>query len=157
RRRWLVLASVVLALVAGGAAGWVHTRLSPQETPEEPVPAEVLSPLQQRERALKLLVEQHLRSSKPSAKDETDRAEKLLVEQQVIPADPKARRKDGLELVIALGLFYLEQNRLEEADRFFLSLDRPHQLPLVVGVGGAALPAAPMEARLLAVAGAVAA
>src|SRR5262249_10949368 len=49
------------------------------------------------------------------------------VEQHAHPGKNQAELRRGLEFAIELGLLYLEQQRLKEADAFFAKLDSPDQ------------------------------
>jgi serine/threonine-protein kinase len=155
--RWLAAGSILLALAAGAGYGWMHSRKTSPDAITEPVPSEPLAPLQQREMALKVLVDRNLspmQGKKPS-ENEIEQALKLIEEQKVFAKAKKDPHKDRLLFAVELGLLYLDQGRLTEADRFFLSLDRPDPMPAVVAAGMCAFPLAPLEARLVHVAGAV--
>jgi serine/threonine-protein kinase len=100
RRRlaaWLA-ASVVLALVAGLSYGlWKQPPTQEVADKVRPVPK---------------TKEEYLRES---------------VEQHAHPGKNLAELRRGLEFAIELGVLYLEQQRLQEADAFFGKLDSPDQ------------------------------
>jgi serine/threonine-protein kinase len=106
---WTAAAALPLALAGGAALGWRQRPSAPvpvaEAAPEpEPGPPE-LSPLQKEEQFLKLAVQQYAN-----------------------PANDNQRAL-GLGHCLELGLFYLDQWRLEDADRFFTELiDNPHQV-----------------------------
>jgi serine/threonine-protein kinase len=115
RRRWLPWAfagSLVLA-AAGGALlagalnlGWFEP-LPPPPAPLDVRAADALVSLQKREQVLVEAVEQHLD-----------------------PGNDPGKINTGLGLCVELGLFYLEQWRLDDANRFFGRLQtllRPQQ------------------------------
>jgi serine/threonine-protein kinase len=106
-RSWLVglaAATIVLALLAGGTAAWLRSRatLPPPASPPtlSSIPQEPL--LTERKKN-----EQFLREA---------------VEKYANPGKDPARGDLGLRHSLELGLFYLKDDRLEEADQFFAGL-----------------------------------
>jgi serine/threonine-protein kinase len=102
RRRlaWLGALGVVLALGTGLLAGWLWNR--PQATsPTQNAKAKIDVAQKQREQDLRAWVQEHLKDGTPP---------------QIIASHQHA---------IELGLIYLKQRRLEEADQFFKELDQP--------------------------------
>jgi serine/threonine-protein kinase len=112
-RRWLpwaMAATVLLAFAGGAAVGWWRLRGAARTTPPEPAAGDV------GEAAALLL---------PTA----DREKFLLtaVEEYANPGDDPQRVRLGVGHCLELALFYLERNRLDDADRFFARLDNPAQ------------------------------
>jgi len=104
RRPWLPIAAVVAAMLLGLAAGWLYYRpSSAQSGKEDFAPVQPLLTKQERERQLVALVREN--------------------------TDPKGQLDvmAGLKFSIDLGLIYLKERRLNEAEKFFQSLDRPDQ------------------------------
>ncbi|MFO0881604.1 MAG: serine/threonine-protein kinase [Gemmataceae bacterium] len=105
RRLWIALAMVGTLLIAaavGAALAWRE-----QESPPTPASAEGTRP------ADASAVETILLPNK------REQALRTLVEQTLTPAAGKAPDVSGLGNCIELGLFYLDGNQLEEADRLF--------------------------------------
>jgi serine/threonine-protein kinase len=109
RRRWLVLvASMLLAIVAGAGAGWYRHRLAfPPHAAVVPATEELAADKPEtKEQALRTLLESYL-ETRPSTVREGQK---------------------GLEHGMDLGLYYLEQDRLEDAQTLFVRLER-HPAP----------------------------
>lgn len=105
RREWLVglaAATVVLALLGGGTLAWLRGRAA-LPPPASSVPVAPEGPLLTEQRRN----EQFLREA---------------VAKYANPGTDSARRDLGLRHSLELGLFYLKDDRLEEADQFFASL-----------------------------------
>jgi serine/threonine-protein kinase len=113
RRRWLpwaVALSLVLAAGGGGVLAGVLRLGWFRPQPTSPTPLDVRAAndpmsFQQREQVLKLDVEHHLDPGNDNDKIDT-----------------------GLRLCVELGLLYLGQWRLEEAEEFFAKLERLQQV-----------------------------
>jgi len=108
-RGWLggvAAMSVMLALVTGGTVAWLRGRGTVPAPSTPPHPAVAEGPLL----TAQTKYEQFLREA---------------VEQYANPGTDGARRQVGLQHHLELGLLYLKDDRLEEADRFFLSLINP--------------------------------
>jgi serine/threonine-protein kinase len=106
RRTWLTglaAATIVLALLCGGTVAWLRGRAT-LPSPSPPVLAPVPEGPLLTERRKN---EQFLREA---------------VEKYADPGKDPARRDLGLRHSLELGLFYLQDGRLEEADQFFASL-----------------------------------
>src|SRR5207237_4732796 len=103
RRWWVALAAgtIGLALVGGGAAAWLHGRATIGPSPAAPVPTAADEPLLTEQRKK----EQFLREA---------------VEQYARP--DRDHLNVGRLTHVELALFYLQNNRLEDADQFFASL-----------------------------------
>jgi eukaryotic-like serine/threonine-protein kinase len=114
----VVIASLVIALIAGVGAGfgWFHrpsTSAPPPPANSEPTPADSAISPQKREQSLKEVVAQYSNPGKEPAK---------------VAA--------GYELNMNLGLFYLEQKRWDDADKFFQELMKnPHQVEAYMRLG----------------------
>src|SRR5262249_4663029 len=109
RRRWPVFAaSVWLAIVAGAGAGWDRHRLAfPPHAAVVPATEELAADkLETKEQALRTLLEPYL-DTRPSTAREGQK---------------------GLEHGMDLGLYYLEQDRLDDAQTLFVRLER-HPTP----------------------------
>ncbi|MBV9123796.1 MAG: serine/threonine protein kinase [Planctomycetes bacterium] len=108
RRRWIwwaVPASLALALVGGGAFGWrFNSPRAPASKTEAAPPdsAEVEALISEKQRE-KFLVQE--------------------VNQTENPGKERDKIQPGLDARLELGLLYLDQWRLEDADHFFMSLD----------------------------------
>jgi serine/threonine-protein kinase len=101
RRLWLAAASVVLALVSGLVVGKLSQRpAAPSYTPAPTEPSPSPFDTKARENELKKLVEDSAR-----------------------PQD-KLQTMAGLRHAIELGLLYVSERRLDEADRFFKDLEK---------------------------------
>jgi len=106
-RRWLpylVAGSILLAALAGAAFGWLRRQASARPaglaSPADQAAVEPLLPLQQRERALHDAAEQYLTTTGTNQNAVT-----------------------GLGVCLDLVLFYLENDRLDEAEVFFKRLE----------------------------------
>jgi serine/threonine-protein kinase len=127
RRRWLVGASVLLALALGAACGWLrrHTGAAAVPVPDR----EALSP-SQHEQALRKLAEEAL--GQAGKNDNVQR---------------------GADHCLELALFYLDQFRLDDAEGLFRRLDgirqgRPYHVLGRLGLGiVAALRSKPQESN----------
>jgi serine/threonine-protein kinase len=110
RRFALVGASIVLALAAGGAWAWVRHRNQPAPVPLPVPPAATI----------------------PRVPSEQQRYEKFLreaVEQYANPGTDRDKLEIGLRHYRDLGLFYLQNDRLDDADKFFVELtNNPHKV-----------------------------
>jgi serine/threonine-protein kinase len=109
RLRWIV-GSLGLALVAGFGMAWLTSprtsRVTGPVTPADPQKAAQVSPRQRLEQALTLVAEPYLNPlHKTSGPDE----------------------QKGLGNCLDLGLFYLDNHRLDEAGSFFYRLEGNHQ------------------------------
>jgi eukaryotic-like serine/threonine-protein kinase len=105
-RGWLAASaavSVVLALFGGGTVAWLRSSATVTPTPPPPVPS------------LPTGAEGPLLTEKR-------RNEEFLREAVEKYAKPGADRTLGLRHSIELALFYLKEDRLEDADQFFVSL-----------------------------------
>jgi serine/threonine-protein kinase len=106
RSRWLsgvAVAAIALALLAGGALAWMRN--------------------QQRASGQEALGQKSV--SLPPVLTEMQRQENFMreaVEQYSDPGKDPMRVDLGLKHALELGLFYLKQQRLDDADRFFLDL-----------------------------------
>jgi serine/threonine-protein kinase len=106
-RTWLVAlaaASIVLALLVGGTAAWLFRRATPppptaSSTPSNIPPGPLLTERNKNEQFLREAVEKYAN-----------------------PGTDPDRRVLGLRHSLELGLFYLKDDRLEEADQFFAVL-----------------------------------
>jgi serine/threonine protein kinase len=111
RRIWwvsLAAASIVLALLTGGTAAWLSRRAPLPQPASPPAPSSIPEGTLVTERQKN---EQFLREA---------------VEKYANPGNDPARRDLGLRVSLELGLFYLKDDRLEEANQFFASLtDHP--------------------------------
>ncbi len=117
--RWvgMVTLSVMLALVGGAGLAWLRSRPQPSSSPvPSPPPTAASEPLLlQQER------EQFLRQA---------------VQQYANPGGDRGRRDLGLRHSLELGLLYLEQRRLDEAEHLFTSLmDNPSRVPIYTTLG----------------------
>jgi serine/threonine-protein kinase len=104
RRRWqpmFATVSIFLALVAGGSMAWLwnHARAAPSAVSPPDLPSVNQSEQEKREKFLREAVEQY-------ANPRTDRTQLNL----------------GLNHSLELGLLYLKQDRLDDAEQFFRSL-----------------------------------
>jgi eukaryotic-like serine/threonine-protein kinase len=109
RRRWSVFAaSVLLAIVAGAGAGWYRHRLAfPKHAATVPATEELAADkLETKEQALRTLLEPYLGTC---------------------PSNVREGQK-GLEHGMDLGLYYLEQDRLDDAQALFVRFER-HPAP----------------------------
>jgi serine/threonine-protein kinase len=115
-RRWLVglmAATVLLALLGGATAAWLR-RNAPSTVPM-PSPSSLGA----------------VAAETPPA--EPSRIERLLreaVEEYANPGTDRLRRQLALGHNLELGLYYLKEDRLEEADQFFTGLiNSPAKMP----------------------------
>jgi eukaryotic-like serine/threonine-protein kinase len=121
-RGWLAAlaaATVVLALFCGGTMAWLRSSatLTPRFPTAPPFPASAEGPLLTEHRRN----EQFLRAA---------------VEQYANPGTDRARRDLGVRHSLELALFYLKDDRLEEADQFFASLIKnPANVPAYRNLG----------------------
>jgi predicted Ser/Thr protein kinase len=112
RWAWMVFAlSLVAALAAGAGAGWLWR--------------------QHRANAAALTADAETTAPEPFLS--LARREQFLKDAVAEYANPRdeAQRRMGIGACLELGLFYLEQHRLDDADRFFADLTgRPREMPL---------------------------
>ncbi len=110
--RWLAVASVALALAGGLALGWARQHwhaaplakdLPPLPPDDHPPPKPAVSPAKEREKELQKLVSESVKQDNPLG---------VL---------------SGLNHSVELGLLYLKERRLDEAETFFKDLARPQQ------------------------------
>jgi serine/threonine-protein kinase len=121
RRRlpWLVAGSLVLAVGAGGVLGWLQRRgaASTRAAAEaSPPPRAVVNEKKEKEEFLKSRLKQYAN-----------------------PA-PGEQQRIGLEFATELGLLYLKDRRLEDADQLFKDLSKPERTAAyraLAGVGRA--------------------
>jgi serine/threonine-protein kinase len=111
RRRagWLFAASVVVALGLGGTFGWFKYVFPGSADRTEDAAAAAETFFHSRKEREAFLVGQLKRYAQPG--------------------EDRDRIKWGVKYAIELGLIYLEDRRLDEADRLFKDLDRPGQGP----------------------------
>lgn len=105
-RGWLlgwVAGTVLLTLLGGGTVAWLRNRAANEPPPAPPPPPAAEEPLLTEQRRN----EQFLREA---------------VEKYANPGADRVSRDLGLRHSLELGLFYLKDNRLEEADQFFNTL-----------------------------------
>ncbi|HEY7426579.1 MAG TPA: protein kinase [Gemmataceae bacterium] len=103
--RWPVFAaSVLLAIAAGAGAGWYRHRLAfPPHAAVVPATEELAADkLETKEQALRTLLEPYLGT----------------------PPSTVRERQKGLEHGMDLGLYYLEQDRLDDAQALFVRFER---------------------------------
>jgi serine/threonine protein kinase len=102
-----VIASLALAVLAGVGLGWYYRHPAPPPpASNDPLPPDTVLTPQKREQSLKEVVAQYANPGKDPAKLAT-----------------------GYTLNMDLGLFYLEQKRWDDADRFFTELiDNPNKV-----------------------------
>lgn len=115
--RWTVPGSLLLALFAGVALGWPRSRPSSPPPPPEPAPPVKLA-------------------SEPAPHQSRELFLQTGVKQYADPGKDQGNVVLGLKLGIELAEFYLEQWRLEEADRFFHELIvNPHKVEAYSNLG----------------------
>ncbi|HLJ98229.1 MAG TPA: hypothetical protein VKU02_34035, partial [Gemmataceae bacterium] len=111
--KW-VAATVGLALLGGGTAAWMHNRATTNASAPDPLvgpPVVPDGPIVTKQR----LKEQFLREA---------------VEEYSNPGPDRDRRDLGIRHNRELALFYLKENRLEDADEFFRKLiENPARVP----------------------------
>jgi serine/threonine-protein kinase len=115
RRGWLVALfglTIVLALMTGAAMAWMRRQASAQ-APSNPQPDPKSEP--SREQALRSLVDYYLNPDKDG---------------------PKGNLPLGLGACQELGLFYLSQKRLDDAETLFTRMMKTTQLPRFPYLGG---------------------
>jgi serine/threonine-protein kinase len=111
-----ILGSIAAATIVGVGIGWVYRSSSSSPPPPasgDPPPADTLLAPQKREQSLREVVAQYSNPGRDAAKLAT-----------------------GYTLNLDLGLFYLEQKRWDDADKFFLELrDNPNNVESYVFLG----------------------
>jgi hypothetical protein len=112
-----LLATAAVALCGGGVLAWLLVRPRPAQPPDPPVFEDVV-----------------VSSSKKHEKFLQD-----AVKTYADPGDDRDKRELGLRHSVEFGVFYLRENRLEEADRFFVGLmgNKIRQFALLGRIGHA--------------------
>ncbi len=114
-RRWLavlVVLSVVLAAAGGATYGW--WRAQSNVRPMAPVtPAE----------------------GQPDRRQQREQALRQAAEQYINPTDGYQNARTGLGICLDLGLFYLDNDRLEDAEQFFTRLEGIKQVKAYHNLG----------------------